>query len=33
VLGVRWTLSNPRNVSISHRESVAVLEEIVGPKR
>ena len=32
-LGVRWTLSNPRNVSISHRDSVAILEEIVGPKR
>lgn len=32
-LGVRWTLSNPRNVSISHRESVAILEEAVGPKR
>ena len=31
-LGVRWTLSNPRNVSVSHRASVAILEEIVGPK-
>ena len=31
-LGVRWTMSNPRNVSISHRASVAVLEEVVGPK-
>ena len=31
-LGVRWTLSNPRNVSVSHRKSVAILEEIVGPK-
>jgi hypothetical protein len=27
-LGVRWTLSNPRNVSISHRTSVAVLDAI-----
>lgn len=32
-LGIRWTQSNPRNISISHRESVAILEEIVGPKR
>ncbi|HEV2755730.1 MAG TPA: hypothetical protein VG318_08135 [Actinomycetota bacterium] len=31
-LGIRWTLSNPRNVSVSHRKSVAILEEIVGPK-
>ena len=31
-LGVRTTLSNPRNVSVSHRKSVAILEEIVGPK-
>jgi hypothetical protein len=31
-LGVRTTLSNPRNVSVSHRTSVAILEEIVGPK-
>lgn len=32
LLGVRWTQSNPRNISVSHRASVAVLEEIVGPK-
>jgi hypothetical protein len=32
-LGVRWTQSNPRNVSISHRRSVALLDELVGPKR
>jgi hypothetical protein len=32
-LGVRWTQSNPRNISVSHRDSVAVLEELVGPKR
>lgn len=31
-LGVRWTMSNPRNVSISHRRSVATLDRIVGPK-
>ncbi len=27
-LGVRWTLSNPRNVSVAHRKSVAVLDEL-----
>ena len=31
-LGIRWTQSNHRNISISHRDSVAVLERIVGPK-
>jgi hypothetical protein len=32
-LGLRWTQSNPRNISISHRASVALLDEFVGPKR
>lgn len=32
LLGVRWTLSNPRNVSIADRDSVARLDEFVGPK-
>lgn len=32
-LGIRWTQSNPRNVSVSHRKSVALLDEFVGPKR
>ena len=31
-LGLRWTQSNPRNISISHRTSVALLDENVGPK-
>jgi hypothetical protein len=31
-LGIRWSLSNWRNVSISHRDSVARLDEFVGPK-
>ena len=31
-LGVRWTQSNHRNISISHRRSVALLDEHVGPK-
>jgi hypothetical protein len=31
-LGVRWTQSNHRNISISHRLSVARLDELVGPK-
>lgn len=32
-VGVRWTRSNPRNISVSHRRSVALLDEWVGPKR
>jgi hypothetical protein len=32
-LGIRWTQSNSRNISISHRDSVAALDEFVGPKR
>ena len=31
-LGIRWTQSNPRNISVSHRDSVAVLGTFVGPK-
>ena len=31
-LGVRWTLSNPRNVSVSQRTSVALLDELGCPK-
>ncbi len=31
-LGIRWTQSNPRNISISHRDSVALLDAFVGPK-
>jgi hypothetical protein len=31
-LGVQRTQSNHRNISVSHRTSVAVLEELVGPK-
>jgi hypothetical protein len=33
LLGIRWTQSNPRNISVSHRESVALLDSFVGPKR
>jgi hypothetical protein len=32
LLGVRVTQSNHRNLSVSHRASVAILESIVGPK-
>jgi hypothetical protein len=32
-LGLRWTQPNARNISISHRASVALLDEFVGPKR
>jgi hypothetical protein len=31
-LGLRWTQSNHRSISISHRTSVALLDENVGPK-
>ncbi|MCB0858035.1 MAG: hypothetical protein KDB57_07940 [Solirubrobacterales bacterium] len=31
-LGIRWSRSNWRNISISHRKSVALLDEFVGPK-
>lgn len=32
LLGIRWTQSNPRNISISHRDSVALLDAFIGPK-
>ena len=31
-LGIRWTQSNPRNISVSHRKSVALMDEFIGPK-
>jgi hypothetical protein len=31
-LGIRWTQSNPRNISIAHRESVALLDSFVPMK-
>jgi hypothetical protein len=33
LLGIRWTQSNHRNISVSHRDSVALLDQFVGPKR
>jgi hypothetical protein len=33
LLGIRWTQSNARNISVSHRDSVALLDSFVGPKR
>lgn len=32
LLGIRWTQSNSRNISIAHRDSVALLDTFVGPK-
>jgi hypothetical protein len=32
LLGIRVTQSNHRNLTVSHRDSVAVLEDLVGPK-
>ena len=31
-VGIRWTQSNARNISVSHRPSVARLDTLVGPK-
>lgn len=31
-VGIRWSRSNWRNISISHRASVALLDEFIGPK-
>jgi hypothetical protein len=31
-LGIRWTQSNHRNISVSHRKSVAILDGFIGPK-
>jgi hypothetical protein len=33
LLGIRWTQSNHRNISTSHRDSVAILDSFGGPKR
>jgi Homeodomain-like domain len=33
LLGVSVTQSNPRNLTVSHRDSVAILDSFVGPKR
>jgi hypothetical protein len=33
LLGIRVTESNHHNLTVSHRKSVAELEEFVGPKR
>jgi hypothetical protein len=32
LLGISWSQSNPRNISVSHRDSVAILDSFVGPK-
>jgi hypothetical protein len=31
-LGIRWTQSNHRNISVSHRHSVAAMDAFIGPK-
>ncbi len=33
LLGVRWTRSNHRNISVSHRSSVELLDSFIGEKR
>jgi hypothetical protein len=32
LLGIRWTQSNSRNISVSDTVSVANLDEFIGPK-
>lgn len=32
LLGIHWTRSNERNISVAHRDSVALLDEFIGPK-
>jgi hypothetical protein len=32
LLGIRVTQSNDRNLTVSHRDSVAFLDQLVGPK-
>jgi hypothetical protein len=33
LIGIHWTQSSFKNISIAHRDSVAILERFVGPKR
>jgi hypothetical protein len=33
LLGIHWTQSNSRNISVSHRDSVKRMDTFVGPKR
>jgi hypothetical protein len=33
LIGIRWTQSSFKNISIAHRDSVAVLDSFAGPKR
>lgn len=32
LVGVRWTRSNYKNISVSHRDSVTLLDTFIGPK-
>ena len=32
-IGVRWSQSNHRNISVANRESVRILDSFIGPKR
>jgi hypothetical protein len=33
LLGIRWTRSNQKSISVANRRSVAILDSFVGPKR
>ncbi len=32
LLGIRWSQSSFKNISVSHRDAVAKLDEFIGPK-
>jgi hypothetical protein len=32
LLGIKWTQSNPKSISVSHRTSVSKLDDFIGPK-
>lgn len=32
LLGIRWTQSSSRSVSVAHRDSVALIDGFIGPK-
>lgn len=33
LLGIHWTQSSFKNISVAHRNSVAILDSFIGPKR
>ncbi len=33
LVGIEWTVMNKKTISIARRESIALMDEFVGPKR